>query len=162
MSKFWNWKAALSSSLVRGLIFFFANLGAGWRAAVGAMVAEYLYRAIGSGFFGAITQSLADIEPAWIGAASAIFILPLTSHSIELLIHWLRHTPHLKTSIIASVSFTIVSTLFNFYAMRRGALLVGRNSKPFLDDLRSMPRVIAGFLACVPLWAWRSLRSREA
>jgi hypothetical protein len=49
------------------------------------------------------------------------------------------------------MSFTVVSTLFNFYAMRRGALAVGRDTPSMLDDLRAMPRLITGFLAAVPL-----------
>jgi hypothetical protein len=28
----WNWKSALFSSVIRALIFLFANLTAGWRA----------------------------------------------------------------------------------------------------------------------------------
>jgi hypothetical protein len=118
------------------------------------MVAEWLYRALTSGFYGAITQAL--------GEAAAMILLPIWSHSLELAVHWLRHTPHLKTSIIASMSFTAVSTLFNFYAMRRGAMRVGKQCASLGDDLRAMPRIIAGFPAVFPLWIWRSLRSGEA
>ncbi len=158
----WNWKAALTSSVVRGIIFFFANLGSGWHAALGAMGAEYLYRAITSGFYGAITQHLGEVEPEWEGALCAMVVLPLASHSLEFVVHWLRGTPHLKASIIASLCFTAVSTLFNIYAMRRGAMVVGQHSKSLAHDMRAMPRMIAGFVASMPLWAWRRLRSREA
>ncbi len=158
----WNWKAAFFSSLIRGIIFLLANLRAGWRAAVGAMLAEWIYRAITSGFYGAITQVLGEAEPEWQGALAAMVLLPLSSHTLEFLIHWLRHTPNLKTSLIASMSFTVVSTLFNFYAMRRGTMVVGKGAASLGQDMRSMPRVIAGFLAWGPLWAWRSLRGREA
>src|SRR5262249_44365135 len=112
----WNWKSAFFSSLVRAIIFFFANRTAGLHAALGAMAAEYVYRAITSGFYGALTQHLSQIEPEWQAAAAATFLLPLSSHSLEFLVHWLRHTPHLKTSLIASVIFTLLSTLFHFYA----------------------------------------------
>jgi hypothetical protein len=64
MVRRWNWKAALTSSIVRATIFFFANLGSGWRAAVGAMGAEYLYRAITSGFYGAITSTSVRSSPS--------------------------------------------------------------------------------------------------
>jgi len=47
----WNWKSAASSSLIRAMIFFFADVTAGWRAALGAVVAEYCYRALTSGFY---------------------------------------------------------------------------------------------------------------
>jgi hypothetical protein len=158
----WNWKAAFSSSIIRALIFFFANVTAGWRAAVGAMVAEYVYRALTSGFYGAITQHISEAEPEWQAAIAAMILLPLSSHSLEFLMHWLRHTPHLKTSIISSMTFTVFSTLFNFYAMRRGTMVVGENSASAMEDIRALPRIIGGFLAVVPLWAWRSVRSRTA
>ena len=158
----WNWKAALTSSVVRGLIFFFANIGSGWHAALGAMSAEYLYRAITSGFYGAITQHLGEVEPEWEGAVCAMIVLPLASHSLEFLVHWLRATPHLKTSIVAWLCFTVFSTLFNHYAMRRAAMVVGQHSKSIGHDMRAMPRMITGFVAVMPLWAWRRLRSREA
>jgi hypothetical protein len=157
----WNWKAAFFSSLVRGIIFLLVNLTAGWRAAAGAMIAEWVYRALTSGFYGAITQTLGETEPEWQGAAAAMIVLPVMSHSIEFLVHWLRHTPHLKASVISSMSFTVVSTLFNFYAMRRGTMLVGRNAASLAEDLRAMPGVIAGFLAVFPLWVWRPMRSGE-
>ena len=136
----WNWKAAFFSSVIRGIIFLLANLSSGWRAAVGAMLAEWTYRAFTSGFYGAMTQMLGEVEPAWQAAIAAMILLPLSSHSLEFVVHWLRHTPHLKASIIASMSFTVVSTLFNFYAMRRGTMVVGKNAASLSADLRAMPR----------------------
>jgi hypothetical protein len=90
----WNWKAALSSSLVRGITFFLANLSSGWRAALGAMAAEWMYRAIASGFYGAITQHISEVEPEWEAAVCLIVLLPLSPLSVEFLVHWLRHTPN--------------------------------------------------------------------
>lgn len=162
MVRRWNWKAAFFSSLVRGIIFFIANLTAGWRAATGAMLAEWIYRAATSGFYGAITQTLGEAEPEWHGAAAAMILLPVLSHSLEFLVHWLRHTPHLKASVISSMSFTVISTLFNFYAMRRGTMVVGRNSPSLAQDMRALPRIIGGFLAAGPVWIWRSCRSAFA
>jgi hypothetical protein len=158
----WNWKAAFLSSLIRGIIFLLANLRSGWQAALGAMLAEWSYRALTSGFYGAMTQTLGETEPEWQGAVAAMVLLPLSSHSLELLVHWLRHTPHLKASIISSMSFTAISTLFNVYAMRRGTMVVGKDCQTLGDDLRAMPRTIAGFLAVIPLRVIRSLRGSEA
>jgi hypothetical protein len=143
----WNWKSALFSSVLRALVFLCANLAAGWRAATGAMLAEFLYRALSAGFYGAITQALGEAEPAWAAGLAAMIALPLVSHSIELTVHVLRGTPKIVTSVIASVCFTAVSTLFNLYAMRRGALIVGHGSGSVADDLKRVPRLIAGFLA---------------
>jgi hypothetical protein len=151
----WNWKAAFFSSLVRGLIFLFANLRSGWEAAAGAMLTEWVYRAATSGFYGAMTEALSEAEPEAQAALAAMIVLPVSSHSLEFLIHWLRGTPHLRTSIISSMCFTAVSTLFNFYAMRRGAIRAGAGAQSIGKDLRAMPRLIANFLAAGPLWMWR-------
>ena len=157
----WNWKSALTSTLTRSSIFWAANLAAGWRAALGAMLAEWAYRPITSGFYGAITQTLGGAEPEWQGAIGAMVILPLLSHGLEFLVHWLRHTPDLRASLLSSMSFTLVSTLFNFYAMRRGAMVVGEDSPSLSDDMRAMPRIVGGFLAAGPLWLWKNLVGRE-
>jgi hypothetical protein len=154
----WNWKCALFSSLTRAWMFFFANLTAGWRAAVGAMFAEFVFRGIASGFYGAITQSFRNVQPAWLGALAVMILLPLSSHSLELLVHWLRHTPKLFASIVSSVCFTAVSTLFNWYAMKRGAMVVGRGQQTLARDMLAMPRIIACFIAAPPLFVWRQLR----
>jgi hypothetical protein len=154
----WNYKAALFSSLVRGIIFLVANLRSGWRAAVGAMLAEWIYRALTSGFYGAITQGLGEAEPEWQAALASIVVLPVVSHSLEFLIHLLRHTPHLKTSIISSMAFTVISTLFNVYAMRRGALVSGQGCASIASDMRRMPRLIFGFLAVIPNYLIRGAR----
>ena len=139
----WNWKSALYSSVLRGLIFFFANLTAGLHAAEGAMLAEFVFRAVTAGFYGAATQRFRQIEPAWRGALLSLSVLIPVSHSLELAIHWWRGTPHLRTSIGASVIFTIVSTLFNLYAMRRGVFVTGTgDSRSLIDDFRRLPRLL--------------------
>jgi len=154
-----NWKSAVCSSLIRGIIFFLANLRSGWTAATGAMLAEWTYRAVTSGFYGAMTQTLGEAEPEWQATLAAMVVLPVSSHILEFLVHWLRRTPHLKTSIISSMCFTVFSTLFNVYAMRRGRLVVGREAGSLAADMRAMPRMIYEFLTVIPIWIRRSLRN---
>jgi len=155
----WNWKAAVFSSTLRAMLFLCANLTAGWRAATGAMLAEFAFRACTSGFYGAITQALSKAEPAWAAAAASAILLPAVSHSLELTVHLLRGTPNIRTSIVASVVFTALSTLFNLYAMRRGALLVGAGCASVASDLRRVPRLLGGFLAAGPLALYRFVRA---
>jgi hypothetical protein len=154
----WNWKSALTSSLLRGVIFFATNLTAGWRAAAGAMAAEFIYRTALSGFYGSVTQSFRHAQPAWASAVFVMVLLPLSSHVIEFVVHYLRGTPKLLLSMIASVIFTAVATLFNWYAMRQGVLVVGEGNASFGDDMKAMPRVIAEFLLAVPAALWRAVR----
>jgi hypothetical protein len=154
----WNWKSALLSSLFRAAIFFGANLAAGWRAAVAAMSVELLYRGISAGLFGALTQAFREAQPVWLACTTAMVLLPLVSHSLEFTIHLMRGTPKLITSIVSSVIFTALSTLFNLYAMRRNILTVGGDSRSLISDFRAMPRILAGFLTLAPLALWRILR----
>jgi hypothetical protein len=142
----WNWKASLFSSLCRGGLFFAANSPAGIHAALGAMYAEFAYRSLTAGFYGAITQQFRRAEPrraaVWVVGAG----IPVVSHTIELAVHWLRGTPYLRGSVMASVCFTVVSTLFNLHAMREGVLLAGEGSSSLLADLRSLPQVVISFI----------------
>lgn len=142
----WNWKSALLSSTMRAGIFFASTLTAGWRAATGAMAAEFLYRSATSGFYGAITQAFREAEPEWEAGIVVVFLLPVLSHSLELAMHSLRGTPHLGRSLAASVCFTVISTRFNLFAMRRGALVVGAGAGSVGCDLRRMPRMIGEFV----------------
>jgi len=151
----WNWKSALMSSLFRAAIFFFANLTAGLPAAMAAMSTELIFRGITSGFYGALTEGFSDAEPTWAAALAAMVVLPLTGHSMELAVHWLRGTRNLVPSITASVVFTALSTLFNLYAMKRGALIVGAGRGSLLEDLRRMPRLVLDFILLVPRWMLR-------
>jgi hypothetical protein len=154
----WNWKSAVFSSIIRALIFFFANIRSGWHAAFGALFAELLYRGVTAGFYGALTQAFGEVEPEWAAGVTVSLLLPVVSHAIEFGVHWLRGTPHLKASIISSASFTILSTLFNVYAMRRGVLVVGYSAGSVGSDMRRIPRLIAGFVACAPIALYRCFR----
>jgi hypothetical protein len=152
----WNWKSAVMSSLARGLLFFAANLSAGPGAAMAAFSTELVFRMATSGFYGALTQSFRSVEPAWHGMAAAMVLLPLVAHTLELSVHWWRGTAELATSIAASVAFTILSTAFNVFAMRRGALIVGGGSESLGRDLQRIPRLIVEFVA-VPYQRLRRL-----
>ncbi len=145
----WNWKSALLSSLVRGGIFFSANLRSGLDAAAGAMLAEFLLRAVTSGFCGALTQAFRSVRPAWKGMVAVLVLLPVANHALEFLVHWLRGTPELFLSIGVSISFTVFSTAFNYFAMRRGLLTVGQGSQGLLRDMAQMPRLVVSFCIAI-------------
>jgi hypothetical protein len=146
----WNWKSAVLSSLFRAAIFFFANLSAGWHAAVGALFAELALRAVTSGFYGAITEAFSEARPVWMAMASAMVFLPLANHSLEFLVHWLRGTPKLGVSIGASVIFTACSTSFNVYAMRHGVFTVGGKSRTLGEDMKRILPLLGQFLLAGP------------
>src|SRR5579871_1569448 len=151
----WNWKSAVLSPLFRSQIFLAVNLRAGWKAALGAMFAEFVYRSVAAGFYGALTQGFREAEPAWAAAFTVAVLLPIASHSVEWLIHWMRGTPNLWASIGASAGFTAISTVFHWYAMRKGVFVVGEGSAPLTADLRRMPRILLEFAVRAPIELWR-------
>jgi MFS superfamily sulfate permease-like transporter len=134
------------SSVLRAGIFFSATASAGINAALGAMYAEFAYRSITAGFYGALTQNFRKAQPQWQATLVAGAGIPIFSHTIELSIHLMRGTPNLRANIIASVCFTIISTLFNLHAMREGVLVVGESGGSLASDMRCIPRTIASFL----------------
>jgi hypothetical protein len=143
----WNYKSAVMSALLRAPIFFTANLTAGTDAAVAAFVTEFCFRFATAGFYGALTQAFRRVEPALRGTIAALVVVPGVAHALEFLVHWARGTPELAASIGASIAFTVLSTSFNLFAMRRGALVVGHGSASLVTDLRRMPRLVLSFIA---------------
>lgn len=155
--KKWNWKSAILSTVLRSVLFFFTNLKAGLPAALAALTTEWVYRGVTSGFYGALTQALSDIEPPWAGALAVLVLLPIANHSVEFFVHWLRGTSRLYSSIGASVALTALSSLFNYYAMRRGSFTVGHGRKALLHDLGQFPRLVVEFCVLPARWVrrWR-------
>ena len=143
----WNWKSAVLSSASRASLFFTANLGAGLDAAFAAMFTELVFRGMTAGFYGGLTQSFRHAAPHWLASLTVMVLLPICTHATEFAVHWLRGTEKLAASLAVSVVFTIVSTLFNLFAMRRGVLIVGEGRGSLLADLRQIPRLIVLFVA---------------
>jgi MFS superfamily sulfate permease-like transporter len=110
------------------------------------MYAEFAYRSLTAGFYGAITQQFRRAEPRWAAVWLVGAGIPVVSHTLEFVLHCLRGTPHLRSSVLASVCFTVISTLFNLHAMREGVLLAGEGSGSLVEDLRSVPRLIRSFV----------------
>lgn len=146
----WNWKSALLSAVVRGMLFFTANLGAGISHAIGAMSIESAFYVATAGFYGSVIQSMRRARPPWAATLAVMAIVPGINHSMEFLLHRAGGTKRIAAGIVASVIFSMFSAVFNLFAMRRGALVVGSGQQPLLDDLRRMPRLLLEFLLAAP------------
>ncbi len=155
----WNWKNALLSIILRGPIFFGAAVRKGWAPAIAALFTESIFCALTAGFYGAVVQTLMDAEPQWLTGIFLTVVMPVIFQVLEYLLHWFRGTPHLRIAAIISVVVSAVSALFNWYAMRRGTLLVGRGGGGFGGDLRRLPRLLFGFFAVLPRKIAGKLRS---
>jgi hypothetical protein len=158
----WNWKSALMSAIVRALLFFAANVGAGPWQASRASVVEFALRVPLVGTLASVTQLFRLADPAWATALVAMAVLPLVAHAVELMTHTIAGTPRLRTSLLASVTMSAVATTFNLFAMRRGTLLVGDDARSLVADVKDLPRLIRLFVMTPIAWVSRRLRKADA
>jgi Na+/melibiose symporter-like transporter len=154
-----NWKTAAISAILRAIMFFFTNLRAGHNLALKATLVEGCYAILTMGIFGAATERIRNARPAWLTGLVVWFVIPATLLAVQYKVHHFFGTPELRRSMIASFCFAALGTGFNWFAMRRGALLVGDppvggphapDRQSFLADLRAMPLLIWDFITAVP------------
>lgn len=153
----WNWKSAVLSALTRGALFFFANLGAGMSAAIGAMSIEAAFYITVAGFYGSATEAFRKARPAWLATTVMMIVMPTLNHSLEFALHWSNGTKKLTASMFASIALSVLSAVFNLFAMQRGAFIVGAERQSLLDDFRQLPQIIFDFLTFIP----RSLMANQ-
>jgi hypothetical protein len=142
----WNWKAAVFSALLRGLLFFFTNLHAGRARAGKAMLVELVYATVAAGIAGAVTQRLRHTVPRAATAGVVWLAIPALMLSAQALVHHAMGTPRLRASLLASFVFAAFATGFNWFAMSRGAFVTGEG-RSFARDLLLVPRLLLQFAA---------------
>ncbi len=147
----WNWKSAFFSALLRSPVFFFAYYKEGVALAFGAMAAQFFSRAIFGGANGAIIQSFSKVNPAWHAVLTVPLGLAVFSHIIEFIVQRIYDTytgtQSVPKAIAVSVVISVLSAMFNFFAMQRGALLVkDQEQKSLWKDITSMPRIVFDFI----------------
>lgn len=150
----WNGKAALLSAMFRGVIFLVASIKSHHGGRSSGVLAEALFGAVSAGFFGTLTQALRFARPAWLADLLLAGIFPLVFQVGDFFFHAALGTQVFRIVMIASAVFTVFSSLFNLYIMRRGTLLVGDEGKPFSQDLSSLPRLALLFVVSGVLKAW--------
>lgn len=145
----WNWKVAIISSILRASLFFFVNMKVGLRMAFGSMAIEFIFNGMTAGFYGSLTEQFRHVRPIKT-AVLLVLTIPIFHHSLELLVHHWWGTRRLSVSILASISLSIVNSLFSLYAMHRGAFIIGDNRRSLWHDLVSIPFIIMDFMLLVP------------
>lgn len=156
--KYWNYKGAVLSGVLRAPIFLATYLigKEGLRLAIAAAAVQFLLRFFIAGLGGALIQSFRWVEPPWKALLSVMLILPLVSHVFEFIIQfsfaYLTGTQdRTEEAILRSISVSIISALFTLFAMRRGLMIVGESeSKSLLSDVSRLPVVIFHFIVFIP------------
>jgi hypothetical protein len=146
-----NWKTAAISAILRAIMFFFTNLRSGQQLALRATLVEATYAICAMGVFGSITERIRNARPAWLTGLTVWLFLPCLMLTIQYNVHRFFATPQLRASMIASFCFLALGTGFNWFAMRRGAMLVGSplvgpEGNSFAADLRALPALIWAFI----------------
>jgi LSD1 subclass zinc finger protein len=159
----WNWKAAVFSGLLRSLIYLFTHLKEGWRAALGAMSVEFFFRLIVSGASGSLVQAFHNAAPVWLATLCVMIMLPAFSHMIEFTLHTLNGDVNKGKAITISIAFSIISAIFNLFAMRRDALLVkDARAQSLGQDLIKLPKIVGEFMFYPLVWLWNRSKKKAA
>jgi len=157
----WNWKAAAVSGVMRGSIYFFTHISLGLRAALGAMSVEFVFRSLNSGVSASIAQSFRKATPKWLATLCVMGMLPAYGHTIEYTLHTISGDQNRNKSILVSISFSILSALFNLFMMRRGAMIVNDpQQKSFWSDLKRIPLLAVEFVSFPFVWLYRKTVGR--
>lgn len=146
----WNWKASALSIAFRTPLYIIASFRSGWRETFAALLVESVYCVCTAGFYGAFVQAVRNARPAWLTGLVITLFLPAVMQAAECGVHWLRGTHHLQAVQLSSIAVSAISSLFNWFAMQRGALLVAGEGASFAGDLRRLPLLAVSFIISGP------------
>lgn len=161
----WNWKSALLGAIMRAS-FYLAVYKASresWLVTLTAVLVELSFRFFTSGISGALVQSFRRARPAWLAMAIVSIFLPLFSHTVEFVTHYVQEVyfanifpPSVNSSrqkaFAVSVLVSVLSALFNIFMMRNGVLLVGagEETKSLWGDFKRIPFLVYEFTLFLP------------
>jgi hypothetical protein len=157
VARLWNWKSAILSMILRVPVFAAAAIRRGPGTVAAAAFTEALVCGFNAGWYAAVVQAIRNRKPVWLTALTIGVGLPAIGQIIDYGVHAWRGTPHHTAAVIISTFLGAISALFNWYAMKRGTLLVGGEGSSFSDDLRGLPLLIGRFLLLGPLWVLRRI-----
>jgi len=157
----WNWKSALFGAINRGTIFFIATMRRGRVEMSVAVLVEILFTCATAGIYAAFTQALRFAKPEWLGACVVALVIPGALYGVDYFAHVWTGMHNVRPAVSFATGLSVVSTLFNLFIMRRGALVVGEGSQPLWRDLIRIPGLILQFMIAGPRWLWSILLRRR-
>jgi hypothetical protein len=157
----WNWKSALFGAINRGTIFFVATMKRGRVEMSVAVLVEILFTCATAGIYAAFTQAMRFAKPEWLAASVVALVIPGALYGVDYFAHVWTGMHNVRPAVGVATALSVVSTLFNLFIMRRGAMVVGEGSQPLWRDLIRIPRLIVQFLAAGPVWLWNLIFGRR-
>ena len=153
----WTWKSALFGAFNRGTIFLIATMKRGRVEMSVAVLVEILFTCATAGIYAAFTQALRFAEPEWLGACVVALVIPGALYGADYFAHVWTGMHNVRPAVGFATGLSVVSTLFNLFIMRRGAMVVGEGSQPLWRDLIRIPGLIVQFVIAGPRWLWRTI-----
>lgn len=163
----WNWKAALMGAVLRASFYFTVYQASrqSWLVTLTAVLVELFFRFITTGMSGAVVQSFRKAKPFWLANLIVSIMLPAFSHAVEFVTHYAQeryffdvfgasdNSVARQRAFAISVLFSVLSALFNLFAMKHGVLLVGagEETRSLKDDIKMLPRMVGEFTAYLPV-----------
>jgi hypothetical protein len=162
----WHWKAALFSALFRTPVFLIAYHKQGLSIALTAGLIQFCFRTIFGGIGGSIIQKFSKVEPPWHATMTVPICLTIVSHLIEYTIQIIFDdyygTNMAEKAIIASVTISVMSAVFNLFVMRQGVLLVkDDNQQSIWKDFSYIPRLVFDFVMIPSRNIYKRLSQRQ-
>src|SRR6187399_772502 len=163
----WNWKTAMLGAVVRAS-FYLAVYQASretWIVTLTAVLVEMIFRFFTTGAAGAVVQSFRRATPVWLANVIVSISLPAFSHTVEYVTHYAQerylydifaaseNSVARQRTFAISVLFSVISALFNLFAMKHGVLLVGagKETKSFFSDIKRIPLMVGEFIGYLPV-----------
>ncbi|MEO6052283.1 MAG: hypothetical protein ABIP78_13270 [Pyrinomonadaceae bacterium] len=163
----WNWKAALIGAVLRASFYFTVYQASreSWLVTLTAVLVELSFRFLTTGLSGAVVQSFRRATPFWLANLIVSVSLPAFSHTVEFVTHYAQerylydifaaseNNVARQRAFAISVLFSVISALFNLFAMKHGVLLVGAGEETLSlwGDVKRMPRMLGEFTAFLPV-----------
>ncbi|MEO6656545.1 MAG: hypothetical protein ABIO36_10730 [Pyrinomonadaceae bacterium] len=163
----WNWKAALIGAVLRASFYFTVYQASreSWLVTLTAVLVELSFRFLTTGLSGAVVQSFRRATPFWLANLIVSVSLPAFSHTVEFVTHYAQerylydifaaseNNVARQRAFAISVLFSVISALFNLFAMKHGVLLVGAGEETLSlwGDMKRMPRMLGEFTAFLPV-----------
>lgn len=158
----WNWKAALVVGLLRGGACVLALQGLALHARQDFGLVELAFVLATSGFSTALQQQSLQVADRRLGWVLCVLVIPYVSLGLDAGVHlWLNGSIGLRIGLLG-VLFTLLSAMFHWYIMSKGAMLVGKEARPLHEDLLAMPKLAVLFVVEPMIALWKLSRGRLA
>jgi hypothetical protein len=130
------------------------------------VLVEMAYVTLTSGLYAGLQQKALGVRSRLLGNAIIVLGVPWLAQAFDWMAHRVAGAPVPPKATAAVLFYATLSALFHLYVMRRGAFLTGREGRSLHNDLRSVPRLIGGFVIApvmlVSACAGRLLRVKGA